>query len=66
MAEQNDVLLSPTVTKILDEYLAALHDDEEVKNEAADLLDALLRNGKVPKIDDIDAALFPLSTEDKS
>ena len=51
--------ISPTVTKVLDAYIAVLHADEEIDNEAADRLDALLRNGKVPKFEDIDAALLP-------
>ena len=59
MAEQNDDPLSPTVTKVLDEFLAALHVDNAIDNEAANRLDALLRKGKVPKPEQIDAALFP-------
>ena len=59
MGEQKDESLSPTVKKVLDEYLTALHADEEIDNEAVDRLDTLLRKGKVPKLDDIDAALFP-------
>jgi hypothetical protein len=59
MAEQKNEPLSPTVNKVLDEYLAALRADEEINSEAAGRLDALLRKGKVPKLDDIDAALFP-------
>ncbi|MBE0532029.1 MAG: hypothetical protein IH626_14455 [Rhodospirillales bacterium] len=59
MAEQQKEPLSATVNKVLDEYLAALHADEEINSEAADRLDALLRKGKVPKFEDIDAVLFP-------
>lgn len=59
MAEHKTESVSPTVLKVLDEYIAVLHADEEIDSEAADRLDALLRNGKVPKCDDIDAALFP-------
>ncbi len=59
MAKQKDELISPTVKKVLDEYLAALHAEEEIDNEVADRLDALLQKGKVPKFDDIDAVLFP-------
>lgn len=66
MAEQDDDPLSPTVTKVLDEYLAALHADDDLGNDAADRLDALLRKGKVPKPEDIDAALFPPAEGDKS
>lgn len=65
MAEQKDESLSPTVNKVLDEYGAALHADEEIDNEAADRLDALLRKGKVLKFNDIDAALSPPPKGDK-
>lgn len=65
MAEHKDEPLSPTVSKVLDEYLAALHADEKISKEAADRLDTLLRKGKVPKFDDIDAALSPPPKWDK-
>ena len=65
MAEYKTEPISPTVTKVLDEYLAVLHADEEIDDEAAARLDALLRKGKVPKFDDIDAALFPPAKADK-
>lgn len=58
MAEYKTESISPTVTKVLDEYIAVLHADEKIDNEAADRLDALLRNGKVPRFDDIDTALL--------
>jgi len=60
MVEQKDELLSPTVNKVLDEYLTALHADEEIENEITDRLVALLRKGKVPNFNDIDATLSPL------
>jgi hypothetical protein len=59
MAEYKNASISPTVKKVLDEYVAVLHADEEIDNEAADRLDTLLREGKVPKFGDVDAALFP-------
>ena len=65
MAENKTESISPTVTKVLDEYIAALHADEEIDDGAADRLDALLRKSKVPKFDDIDAALFPPPKGDK-
>lgn len=65
MAEYKNESISPTVEKVLDEYIAALHADEGIDNEAADRLDALLRKGKVPSFDDIDAALFPPPNGDK-
>ena len=65
MAERDKEAISPTVKKILDEYRVALHADGEINNEAVDRLDALLRKGKVPKSEEIDAALFPPKTGDK-
>lgn len=65
MAEYKNKLISPTVKKVLDEYIAALHADDEIDNETVDRLDALLQKGKVPKFNDIDAALFPPPKGDK-
>jgi len=59
MKHQDEHILSPTVTKVLDEYLAVLNADEKIDNQAADRLDVLLRAGKVPKPEEIDAALNP-------
>ena len=56
----------PIVTKVLDEYLTVLRADEEIDSEAAEQLDELLRKGKAPKPDDIDATLFPPSKGGKS
>lgn len=65
MAEYKNESISPTVKKVLDEYIAVLHADDEIDNEAVDRLNAVLRKGKVPKFDDIDAALFPPPKVDK-
>lgn len=65
MAEDKNESISPTVKKVLDEYIAVLHADDEIDNEAVDRLNAVLRKGKVPKFDDIDAALFPPPKVDK-
>lgn len=65
MAELKSEPMSPAVKKVLDEYLAALHADEEISKEATDRLDTLLRKGKVPNFDDIGAALSPPPKEDK-
>lgn len=61
MAELKSELMSPTVKKVLDEYIAVLHADGEINNDAADRLNALFRLGKVPKFNDIDAALSTLT-----
>lgn len=65
MAVQDDAPLSPTVIKVLDEYLVALLADEAIDADAAKQLDALLRKGKLPKLEDIDAVLLPLPKGDK-
>lgn len=65
MSEYKTESISPTVKKVLDEYIAVLQSDVEIDNEAAARLDALLRTGKIPKFDDIDAALFPPPKVDK-
>lgn len=59
MAEYKNESISPTVKKVLDEFIAVLHADEEIDKEAADQLHALLQKSKIPKFDDIDAVLFP-------
>ncbi|PIT91027.1 hypothetical protein COU17_02530 [Candidatus Kaiserbacteria bacterium CG10_big_fil_rev_8_21_14_0_10_49_17] len=58
MTDENKEPLPPTVARVLDEYLIILHADNTIDNEVADRLDALLRNGKVPKPEEIDAVLF--------
>ena len=59
MNEQDNEFLSPTVTKVLDEYLIALRAEDDIDNEDANRLDTFLRTGKVPGPDDLEAALFP-------
>lgn len=58
-SEPDHVALSPTVGKVLDEYVAALKADEYLDDEMTERLEALLRKGKVPKAEDLDSALFP-------
>jgi hypothetical protein len=65
MATQNDSPLSPTVIKVLDEYLAALIADGDIDQDGAKRLDALLRQGKVPKSEDIQSALDSPQKEEK-
>ena len=65
MTDKNKIDLSPIVIKVLDEYLKVLCADEAIDSKGAERLDAILRNGKVPKLDDIDTALFPPPKGDK-
>jgi len=64
MAEYKNESISPTVIKVLDEYIAVLRADKEIDNEAVDRLDALLRKGIIPKIEDIDTALLSVAKGD--
>lgn len=60
MAYENDVLvLSPTVSHVVEQFVAAMRADSEIADDAIDRLDQLLRKGVVPKLEDINAALFP-------
>ena len=65
MLEQKDNRLSPTVAKVLDEYLAALRADGDIDDESAERLDTFLRKGKVPKAEDIETSLFPSEEGDR-
>lgn len=59
MADQHEEQLSPTVTKVLDEFLTVLKADDDIDENTAERLDTLLRSGKAPKTDDLETALFP-------
>jgi hypothetical protein len=54
-----DTELPPIVIKVLDAFLQAMRSDESIDDAAAGRLDTLLREGRIPKQDEIDDALFP-------
>ena len=61
MADQHEEQLSPTVTKVLDEFLAVLNADNDIDEDTAERLDTLLRSGKAPSnciFHDVGAAHF--------
>lgn len=66
MADQHEEQLSPTVTKVLDEFLAELKADDEIDEKTAERLDKLLRSGRAPKADDLEAALLPATKGDEA
>lgn len=66
MSEEPEHPLSPTVAKILDQYLAVLEEDENIDAEAAKRLNNILRQGKIPKFEDIDNALSGKRSADKT
>lgn len=60
MAVENESsLLSPTVLQVIDRFVAAMRSDDAIQNDAIDRLESLLREGTVPKPDDLSAVLFP-------
>lgn len=50
--------LSPTVTRILDEFSEALKEDADLDQSMVDRLDELLKSGKIPKVEDFDNVLL--------
>lgn len=64
MVQDKGPPISPTLAKVLKEYLEVMKADASIEDDAADRLDTLLRGGNVPKQDEIAAALFP-PPEDK-
>ncbi|TFB09268.1 hypothetical protein E3V36_07065 [Candidatus Marinimicrobia bacterium MT.SAG.2] len=59
MAKQDEQInLSPTVVKVIDQFTAAMRADEVIESDAIDRLEELLRKPIVPKTDEIYAALF--------
>lgn len=59
MANEDDrVVLSPTVLKVVAQFSAAMRADNEIEEDAIDRLEKLLRQGTVPKPDTIYTALF--------
>ena len=52
--------LSPTVLQVIDQFAASMRTDDTIDGEAIDRFEALLRQGAVPKPQDIDAAFFDL------
>ena len=56
--QQKAVPLSPTVKKVLDEFVSAMRGDDAIDRDAIDRLDKILRDGTVPKPDEIHRAMF--------
>ncbi len=65
MAKENDsAKLSPTVSQVIDQFIAAVTADDAIDNGAVDRLNKLLLVGTVPKPDEINTALFEPPTEE--
>ena len=64
MDQQKYSGLSPTVKKVLDEFTNVLYRDKEIPDHVINRLDDLLRNGTVPKPEEINYSVFHLLKEE--
>lgn len=64
--KEDSISLSPTVTRIINEFSAALHSDETIDNTMVDRLDQLLATGRIPKPTEIKSVLFTTEQERES
>ena len=58
MMNQGAGVLSPTVTKVLDEFVSAMREDDAIAADAIDRLQELLLKGAVPTADEIGGVVF--------
>lgn len=66
MANENDhIVVSPTVLKVVEQFVAAMRADSAIADEATDRLDNALRKGTVPTPNEISAILFEPPPEDQ-
>jgi hypothetical protein len=60
MAKKNEpIALISTVSRVIEEFTAAMRADDSIDNDVIDRLEQRLRQGSIPKVDDIKATLFP-------
>ena len=57
-SEDHSSSLSPTVSQVIDQFVAAMTGDDAIDDDAINRLDKLLRQGAVAKPDEINTALF--------
>lgn len=63
--ENNYTVISPTVLRVIEQFIAVMRADSSIEDSAIDRLENLLRQGSIPKPEKIDAVLFKSSSEDK-
>jgi len=64
--QQSQDTHSPTVQRVLTQFIDALQADDDIAEVVVDKLEPLLQAGSVPKADDINNTLFPDTEEDES
>lgn len=64
--EDKHVGLSPIVLHVIERFVVAMRTDDGVDGHAIDRLEKLLREGAVPKPDEISAALFGMPPDGKT
>lgn len=57
-SEENPVGLSSTVLQVFEKFIAAVCADVEIEGSICDRLEELIQLARVPKPDEINAALF--------
>jgi hypothetical protein len=61
--EDDHVVIPPTALQVIEEFVAVMHADPDIPDDAINRLETLLIKGMIPKPDDINKALFESSTE---
>ena len=61
--EDDHIVIPPTALQVMEEFVAVMHTDPDIPDDAINRLEILLLKGVVPKPDDINKALFESSTE---
>lgn len=56
--EVNHIVVPQTVLQVIERFVATMREDPDIPNDAINRLETILRKGTVPKIDDINTALF--------
>ena len=56
--ENDHIVMPPTVIQVIEEFIAAMHADSDIPDDAINRLKTLLIKGVVPKPDDINKVLF--------
>ena len=65
-SEDESQILSPTVMEVINQFMIAIHNDDEIDDIVCDRLEQLVRMSKVPKPNEIKAMLFETPPDGES